>query len=95
MMGYREYKRSLPPKPKMEFSKKILLVMFAITLVIVACAIAMSYMTQTTDVYAYLIPSIFVELSVGTAFYYKKAEKENLLKIEQGFEGEKEDENYE
>ncbi|MEK4715323.1 hypothetical protein MKX62_21380 [Sporosarcina sp. FSL K6-5500] len=75
----------------MEFSKKILIVMFLITLIIVACAITMSYMTQTTDVYAYLIPSIFVELSVGTAFYYKKAEKENLLKIEQSFE--KEDEN--
>ncbi|WP_340742252.1 hypothetical protein [Sporosarcina sp. FSL K6-5500] len=79
------------PKQPMEFSKKILIVMFLITLIIVACAITMSYMTQTTDVYAYLIPSIFVELSVGTAFYYKKAEKENLLKIEQSFE--KEDEN--
>ncbi|MEK4712222.1 hypothetical protein MKX62_05145 [Sporosarcina sp. FSL K6-5500] len=74
----------------MEFSKKILIAMFAITLIIVACAITMSYMTQTTDVYAYLIPSIFVELSVGTAFYYKKAEKENLLKIERSFEQEEE-----
>lgn len=78
------------PKQPMEFSKKILIVMFLITLIIVVCAIAMSYMTQTTDVYAYLIPSIFVELSVGTAFYYKKAEKENLLKIERSFEEEDE-----
>ncbi len=76
------------PKQPMEFSKKILIAMFTITLIIVGCAIAMSYMTQTTDVYAYLIPSIFVELSVGTAFYYKKAEKENLLKIERSFEEE-------
>lgn len=89
-MSYKEYRQSLPPKPKMEFSKKILIAMFAITLIIVACAITMSYMTQTTDVYAYLIPSIFVELSVGTAFYYKKAEKENLLKIERSFEQEEE-----
>ena len=78
------------PKQPMEFSKKILIVMLLITLIIVACAIAMSYMTQSTDVYAYLIPSIFVELSVGTGFYYKKAEKENLLKIERSFEEEDE-----
>ncbi|WP_438310774.1 hypothetical protein [Sporosarcina sp. FA9] len=68
-------------KPRMEFSKKILIAMFAITLIIVACAIAMSYMTQTTDVYAYLIPSIFAELSVGTGFYYWKAKKENEIKL--------------
>jgi len=67
-------------KPKMEFSKKILYSMFCLTLIIVGCAIAMSYMTQTTDVYQYLIPSIFLELSVGTLFYYRKAEKENLLR---------------
>lgn len=88
MRGYMEYKRNLPPKPKMEFSKKILFAMFAITIIIVACAIAMSYVTQTTEVYNYLIPSIFAELSVGTIFYYNKAKAENLLKIEQSFDDE-------
>lgn len=68
-------------KTRMEFSKKILVVMFIITLIIVACAIAMSYMTQTTDVYAYLIPAIFAELSVGTGFYYWKAKRENEIKL--------------
>lgn len=68
-------------KPRMEFSKKILIAMFVITLIIVACAIAMSYMTQTTDVYAYLIPSIFAELSIGTGFYYWKARRENEIKL--------------
>lgn len=94
-MSYKEYKefkqqqkKSLPPKPKMEFSKKILFAMFAVTIVIVACAIAMSYVTQTTDVYAYLIPAIFAELTIGTGFYYNKAKAENLLKIERSFEEE-------
>lgn len=58
-----------------------LIAMFIITLIIVACAIAMSYMTQTTDVYAYLIPSIFAELSIGTGFYYWKARRENEIKL--------------
>ncbi len=78
-------------KGPMEFSKKILFAVFAITIVIVACAIAMSYVTQTTDVYAYLIPSIFGELGVGTGFYYWKAKKENEIKL-QGIYGEKEEE---
>lgn len=90
-MSYREYRKSLPPKPKMEFSKKILIAMFIITLIIVACAIAMSYMTQTTDVYAYLIPSIFAELSIGTGFYYWKARRENEIKL-QGIYGADENE---
>lgn len=69
-------------KSRMEFSKKILIAMFVITLIIVASAIAMSYMTQTTDVYAYLIPSIFAELSIGTGFYYWKARRENEIKLQ-------------
>lgn len=80
----------------MEFSKKILIAMFTITLIIVACAIAMSYMTQTTDVYAYLIPSIFAELSIGTGFYYWKARRENEIKLRGIYgltENELEDEN--
>jgi hypothetical protein len=31
---------------------------------------------------AYLIPSIFAEAATGTAFYYRKAEAENIRKIE-------------
>lgn len=78
-------------KEPMEFSKKILITAFLITLIIVACAIAMSYLTQTTDVYAYLIPAIFAELGVGTGFYYWKAKKENEIKL-QGIYGERNEE---
>lgn len=92
--GYREYRNSLPPKPKMEFSKKLLIVVFAITIVITACAMAMSYTTQTTDVYAYLIPAIFAELGVGTGFYYWKAKKENEIKLKGYYETEEENEHY-
>lgn len=78
----QEYKTvQIPIKKQMEFSKKILLAMFSVALVIVACAITMSYVTQTTDVYAYLIPAIFAELSVGTGFYYWKARRENEIKL--------------
>lgn len=31
-----------------------------------------------------IIPSVFGEYAVGTAFYYKKAEAENKLKIAKG-----------
>lgn len=69
----------------MEFSKKILLTVFFVTFLITGCAIAMSYMTQTTDVYAYLIPAIFAELGVGTGFYYWKAKRENEIKLRSAF----------
>lgn len=89
-MGYREYLKSLPPKPKMEFSKKILIAVFVATLIIVVCAMGMSYMTQTTDVYAYLIPAIFAELGIGTGFYYWKSKKENEIKLRSAFGNERE-----
>lgn len=78
------------PKREMEFSKKILFVVFAVTIAIVVCAILMSYITQTTDVYTYLIPAIFAELTIGTGFYYNKAKAENLLKIGRSYEEEEE-----
>ena len=30
---------------------------------------------------AYLIPSVFAELATATGFYYRKAQKENEIKI--------------
>lgn len=83
----------IPIKRRMEFSKKILIAVFLVTLIIVACAIAMSYVTQTTDVYAYLIPAIFAEMGIGTGFYYWKAKKENEVKLRgiYGIEEESED----
>lgn len=68
-------------KPKMEFSKQILVVTASVTLFIILAATGMSYITQTTDVYAYLIPSIFGSLSIGLGFYYNKAKAENIIKI--------------
>lgn len=85
MFGVTIQRKRRPPKDRMEFSKKILFAVFVITVIITACAIAMSYMTQTTDVYAYLIPAIFAELGIGTGFYYWKARKENEIKLKSAF----------
>lgn len=68
-------------KLPMEFSKKILVVTASVTLFIVLAAVGMSYLTQTTDVFAYLIPSIFGSLSIGLGFYYNKAKAENIIML--------------
>lgn len=72
-------------KQPMEFSKKIIIVTALVNLIVIFCAIAMSYVTQSTDVYAYLIPSVGGATGIGLGFYYKKAERENLLKIEKEY----------
>ncbi|MGG0667624.1 hypothetical protein ABE073_03755 [Lederbergia citrisecunda] len=68
-------------KPKMEFSKLLLALTGSVALLIIVAALTMSYQTQTTDVFAYLIPSIFGLLTIAYPFYYVKAKAENLLKI--------------
>lgn len=71
-------------KKKYEFSKIIMLVVAITGLYIIAFSSYMIYRTNDTSVFAYLIPAIFVEIGTATAFYYKKAERENIKKIERG-----------
>lgn len=74
-------------KPKMEFSKKILLWTATGTILVVIFACIMAWRTKDMSVFAYLIPSVFAELAVGTGFYYRKAQAENTIRIEKGVDG--------
>lgn len=50
-----------------------------ISVVIFSCR--MIYITGDLSPLAYLIPSVFAELATATGFYYKKAQKENEIKL--------------
>lgn len=68
-------------KKKMEFSKWIINYMFFLTTVVSAVAIFVSVTTLNVEPLVVLIPLVFAELGVGTMFYYKKAERENIIKL--------------
>ena len=68
-------------KKKIEFSKLIMLVVGAVTVIVTAFTLFMIWKTQDLSPLAYLIPAVFAELSVGTGFYYSKAKAENRIKL--------------
>lgn len=68
-------------KKKLEFSKLIMLVVGAVTVVVTAFSLWMMWRTRDLSPLAYLIPAVFAELSVGTGFYYSKAKAENKIKL--------------
>lgn len=71
-------------KNKMEFSKKLLIVIVVLTVLISVFTIAMVIITRDTSPLSFLIPAIFAELATATGFYYRKAESENKIKITLG-----------
>ena len=68
-------------KKKIEFSKLIMLVVGAVTVIVTAFTLFMIWKTQDLSPLAYMIPAVFAELSVGTGFYYSKAKAENRIKL--------------
>ena len=68
-------------KKKVEFSKLIMLVVGAVTVIVTAFTLFMVWKTLDLSPLAYLIPAVFAELSVGTGFYYSKAKAENRIKL--------------
>ena len=68
-------------KKKTEFSKLIMLVVGAVTVIVTAFTLYMIWKTQDLSPLGYLIPAVFAELSVGTGFYYSKAKAENKIKL--------------
>ena len=68
-------------KPKREFSKLILYVVGAVTVVVTAFTLIMVWKTENLEPLAYLIPAIFAELATATGFYYSKAKAENRIKL--------------
>lgn len=78
VMGTR-YRRK--QKPKLEFSKKILLFAAAINVVVIAFTLVMVWRTCDLSPLAYLIPAVAAETATGTGFYYAKAKVENRIKL--------------
>lgn len=68
-------------KKKIEFSKLIFMGVSVVTISVVIFSCRMIYMTGDLSPLAYLIPSAFAELATATGFYYRKAQKENEIKL--------------
>ena len=68
-------------KKKREFSKIIITIVGAVTLVVSAFTMAVVWKTSDTAPLAYLIPSVFGELATATGFYFSKAKAENRIKL--------------
>lgn len=69
-------------KKRMEFSKILLILGFALALTVMIFSMFLMWNTGDTSPLSYLIPSVFGLLATGYGFYYKKAERENVLKIQ-------------
>ena len=68
-------------KNNMEFSKKILIFVGAVNIIVIAFAIVLMWRTMDTSPLCYLIPSVAAEVSISTNAYYSKSRRENILKI--------------
>ena len=68
-------------KQKLEFSKLIMYVVEADTVMVTAFTLIMVWRTNDTSPLAYLIPAVFTELATATGFYYSKAKAENRIKL--------------
>ena len=72
-------------KQKMEFSKKILIVVGIVSLAIIVFSCVMMLRTGDLSPLQVLIPSMFAEVATGTGFYYWKAKMENQIKLKQAY----------
>lgn len=94
--GNRMDKRRCPacghsPRDKpIEFSKLLLACAGVMAGAVIVFSCAIMWHTMDTSGLAYLIPAVFAELAVGTGFYYKKAERENEIKLRAIFKEEDE-----
>lgn len=70
-------------KKNMEFSKKIIIFVGAVNLIVIAFSIVLMWKTMDASPLCYLIPSVAAEMSAASASYYAKSRRENLLKIMQ------------
>ena len=68
-------------KRKTEFSKLILIIDFTFTIIVVSFAMALMWVTQTTDALEWLIAAVFGAYGVSTGFYFWKARRENEIKL--------------
>ena len=67
--------------PPVEFSKLIMVVIGAVTVLVTAFTLIMVWRTNDLSPLGYLIPAVFAELAAATGFYYSKAKAENRIKL--------------
>lgn len=65
----------------MEFSKKIIIFVSIFSVFVSVFSIILMWRTGDLSALAYLIPSVFTELTAATGFYYWKARTENKIKL--------------
>lgn len=68
-------------KPKMEFSKKLFIMVTVFNTIITAFTLVMVWRTLDLSPLSYLIPACFAEFATATGFYYSKAKAENKIKL--------------
>lgn len=71
--------------PNMEFSKKLLIFSWTVTLALTTITVWMSRAALPTDAMSYIVPLAWAETATSTAFYYWKAKNENRAKYAQTF----------
>lgn len=69
----------------MEFSKKLLLFSWAVTLILTAITIGMSLRSLPTDAMSIITPLAWAETATSTGYYFWKAKNENRAKYAQKF----------
>lgn len=69
----------------MEFSKKLLLFSWAVTLILTAITVWLSLESLPTDAMYIIDPLAWTETATATAFYFWKAKNENRAKYAQKF----------
>lgn len=77
-MARRKWKKRKTP---WEFSKKIVVAVFSINIVVIVFTLIMMWRTCDLSPMAYLIPAVAAETATGTGFYYSKAKTENRIKL--------------
>ncbi len=65
----------------MEFSKKILYVLWISTTIVVLFSFVLMWRTGDVSPLSYIIGGLFAELATSTGFYYWKAKHENMAKF--------------
>ena len=68
-------------KNNMEFSKKIIIAVGIINVIVIGYSIVLMWVTKDTSPLCYLIPSVAAEMSTASGFYFNKAKKENSIKL--------------
>lgn len=72
-------------KQPMEFSKKLLYMIFVFTSLVTIFSMLLMWNTGDTSPLSYLFPAVFTLDSIAVGYYYWKSKSENIIKIEKKY----------